>query len=415
MSSKISEISLRTNKKGGKALTNNPEHHSCTNIDSWCTLFHGVCLHQGNLRISDKERRMNRCKRKQFYCQKYKRSEKMTKIKSGNKEFMMNGIVESKRRDETERKKQFRLSQECYSVNFQQNQVLHFSTYKMVSDMLTKTLSHAFLEKHLSFLFHLSFQKRGVIEFISSFTLAVSKGKDLILILPQNHILHFSLSLLQHLFTLSGFFSYFWKTNDNLKKEASAMLYHFIFLIHSSWSVLSSSPSLISFILLLTFCSSRLVGFLLMSCASLVNSSSLLSSKMSALKYPIHSSWFHPTITHPSHCVSGLLVGFLLASLDYTTTRGPLLALACQVPSQRCSHKVVSRMGSVGSNWCVFMTYMYNLCCIQGDPYLKIIISSPFRLFINGRYIETQHKNLINENDYRTIKISNYNKIIIYF
>ncbi|KNZ51972.1 hypothetical protein VP01_3746g1 [Puccinia sorghi] len=43
--------------------------------------------------------------------------------------------------------------------------------------------------------------------------------------------------------------------------------------------------------------------------------------------------------------------------------------------------------------------------CSGSDPSLKIIISSPFRL-LNGRYIATQHKNLINKNDYRTIKIS---------
>ncbi|KNZ60712.1 hypothetical protein VP01_1512g3 [Puccinia sorghi] len=61
-----------------------------------------------------KKRRMNRCKRKKFYRQKDERSEKMTTTESGIDDEMMNGIAELSRESE------FRLSQECYSVDFQQ-------------------------------------------------------------------------------------------------------------------------------------------------------------------------------------------------------------------------------------------------------------------------------------------------------
>ncbi|KNZ49295.1 putative signal peptide protein [Puccinia sorghi] len=49
---------------------------------------------------------------------------------------------------------------------------------------------------------------------------------------------------------------------------------------------------------------------------------------------------------------------------------------------------------------------------VIGDPSLNIIMTSPV-IFSNGICISTQHKKLINTNDYRNIKIFNYNKIII--
>jgi len=58
--------------------------------------------------------------------------------------------------------------------------------------------------------------------------------------------------------------------------------------------------------------------------------------------------------------------------------------------------------------WLVcFMGSFYNLCWTEGDTSLNIIISISFRS-LSGRYITTQHKNIIEKKNYRTIKISNY-------
>ncbi|KNZ49643.1 hypothetical protein VP01_4884g1 [Puccinia sorghi] len=85
-----------------------------------------------------------------------------------------------------------------------------------------------------------------------------------------------------------------------------------------------------------------------------------------------------------------------------------------EFPLQRCSHRL---------GWKCIEIWLYQACLydlkrmgifleVIGDTSLKIIMSSPVR-FSNGRYI-TQHKKLITTNNYRTIKISNYNKIIMY-
>jgi len=58
--------------------------------------------------------------------------------------------------------------------------------------------------------------------------------------------------------------------------------------------------------------------------------------------------------------------------------------------------------------WLVcFMGSFYNLCWTEGDTSLNIIMSISFRS-LSGRYITTQHKNIIEKKNYRTIKIFNY-------
>ena len=58
--------------------------------------------------------------------------------------------------------------------------------------------------------------------------------------------------------------------------------------------------------------------------------------------------------------------------------------------------------------WLVcLMGSFYNLCWTEVDTSLKIIIQISFRS-LSGRYITTQHKNIIEKKNYWTIKISNY-------
>ncbi|KNZ45611.1 hypothetical protein VP01_798g1 [Puccinia sorghi] len=103
-------------------------------------------------------------------------------------------------------------------------------------------------------------------------------------------------------------------------------------------------------------------------------------------------------------CVLSLNIIVKYPVCRYAYNRLPFLALASL---KRCSH----RAGWKCIECWFYQARMYDLRRI--DPsFMNIIISSPVR-FSNGRYISTKHKKLINKNDYRTIKISNYNQKIM--